>query len=61
MEDRVNLPGRRKFQFARGTLDDGGYLEGSVMLWGKFVRGEGGVKVLPFKPDLISNMIGDRV
>ena len=61
MEDRVNLPGRWKFQFARSTLNDGGYCEGSVMVWGKFVRGEGGPKVLAFKPDLISNMIGDRV
>ena len=57
----MNLPGRWKFQFARSTLNDGGDCEGSVTSWGKFVRGEGGAKVLAFKPDLISNVIGDRV
>ena len=61
MEDRVDFPGRWKFQFTRSTLNDGGYLEGSVMAWGKFVRGERGPKVLAFKPDLISDLIGDRV
>ena len=61
MEDRVNFPGRWKFQFAQSTLNDGGYREGSVMVWGEFVRGEGGPKVLAFKPDLISDLIGERV
>jgi len=61
VEDRVNLPGRWKFQFARSTLNDGGYLEGSMMAWGKFVRGEGGPKVLAFEPNLISDKIGDGV
>jgi len=32
-----------------------------MALWGKFIRGEGGAKVLAFEPDLISDLIGDRV
>ena len=61
MKDKVNLPRRWKFQFAQGTLDDGGYLEGYMTLWGSFVRWEGGTKVLSFEPNLISDLIGDRV
>ena len=60
MEDRVNLPRGWKFEFAQSTLDDGGYFEGSMMSWGKFVRGEGGAKVLAFELDSISDLIGDR-
>ena len=57
----MNAPRGWKFQFAQSTPDDGGYLEGSVTSWGKFVRREGGLKVLAFEPDLISDVIGDRV